>query len=228
MTFDEQEWDADQGSALHRWLTAWVGIGVAIVAVVAIFLVLIGNSLGRIDENLAAADVAVDNVSGSAQALPDQVDRVNRSLAVVEAALQVLPRDTESIAENLSRIVEALQLIEADLGGAAPKLATTADNLEASATLVGPIGVNLEKASALLERILASTGGMHASLQAIDGKGRTGIVGVRANLATVNRVLTAVRGDLGDILSTNGRINGHLERVCKSPAVGLRGGPQPC
>jgi hypothetical protein len=41
-------------------------------------------------------------------------------------------------------------------------------------------------------------------------------------------VLTAVRGELGDITSTTGAINTHLEKICRSPAVSLANGPQSC
>lgn len=228
MTYLDADTEDERDPVLRRWVGVWVGIGTAIVAVTAIFLVLIGNSLSRIDEDLTAADTAVTAVSGAARPLPEQVERVNRSLAVVDAALRVLPKDTEAIAENLTRIIEALELAAADLGSTAPTLANTAKNLEPSAKLIGPIGANLDRTAALLARILTSTGGIHTSLRAIDGKGTTGIAGVRANLATINSVLAAVRGDLGNILTTSGRINGHLEKVCKSPAVGLRGGQPPC
>ncbi|MGQ0464816.1 MAG: hypothetical protein ACT4QG_05810 [Sporichthyaceae bacterium] len=229
MTFADSEAEAaEPESALRRWLTAWVGIGAAIVVVTALFLVLIGNSLSRIDDDLTAANTAVGNVSGSTAPLPQQVERVNRSLEVIEAALRVLPKDTDTIASNLTAMIEAMELIEADLAATAPNLASASKNLEPSAKLIGPIGANLKETAALLMRILGNTGSIHDSLAAIDGRVKTGLAGVRANLAAVNAVLTAVRGDLGDILATNRRINGHLESICRSPAVGLRSGPQSC
>ena len=229
MTFSEAEArESEPDQALRRWLTAWVGIGAVVVLVTALFLVLIGNSLSRIDDDLTSANTAVGNVSGSTMTLPAQVERVNRSLAVIEAALRVLPKDTETIAANLTAMIEAMELIKADLATTAPNLAGTADNLEPSAALIGPIGANLKETAALLDRILGNTGNIHDSLAAIDGKVKSGLAGVRANLTAVNAVLSAVRGDLGDILATNGRINGHLEKICRSPAVGLRGGPQSC
>jgi hypothetical protein len=223
------EWaEEDPDARLRRWLTAWVGIGVAVVTVLAVLMALLGTSLSRINSDLRAADLAVSDVNGSARTLPDQIDRVNRSLAIVDAALQVLPEDTEQIAANLSTVIEALEAVEADLKAAAPDLAGTAKNLEPSAELIGTVGTNLRDTSALLARILSSTGSIHTSLSAIAGKGRTGLAGMHTNLTRVNEILTAVRGELGDITATGVRINEHLARICGSPAVSLRNGSQRC
>lgn len=238
MTEEDSDLDPDgigaQGGVRHpdpvlrRWLSAWVGIGVVIVAVTAVFLVLIGNSLSRVNSDLAATDAAVTDVSGSTRTLPDQIERVNRSLAVIEAALRVLPEDSEQIATNLSEILQALEVVRGDLATTAPKLAGTAGNLAPSADLVASIGADLADTSTLLTRILNGTGSIHESLMAIGGKGSRGLAGVHANLSAVNDVLRAIRGELGDITATGGRVNGQLERICRSPAIALRNGPQPC
>ncbi|MGQ0844696.1 MAG: hypothetical protein ACT4QF_11220 [Sporichthyaceae bacterium] len=221
-------WDPEPDPQPRRRRTAWIALGTASFAGFAVFLALIGTSLTRIDSDLRTTGVAVDGMSGRAQGVPAQLERVNRSLAIVEAALQVLPRDTEKIAANLGEIVAALELVRSDLSGAAPRLANTAENLEPSAEMLAGLGTSLERTTALLERILRSTGGVGAGVEAIRGNGRSGLSGVRRDVVAVNSVLRGVRGDLGDIGDTGERINGHLRNVCRSPAVTLRGGAQPC
>lgn len=225
---DEQTWADESEDPRRGSPTPWTVLGTAIAVVLGVFLVLIGNSLTRIDADLRTTDTAVGGLSGRAQAMPAQLERVNRSLAVVDAALRILPQDTDRIAENLAEIVTALELVQADLASAAPRLANTAGDLEPAAVAIGRIGTNLGQASVLLERILTRTGRIDATLATIEGRGRTGLAGARARIATLNDVLRAVRGDLGDIGATGERINEHLENVCRSAAVTVRRGTQPC
>ena len=226
---DEQTWwDEAENRMLRRRRAAWIVVGTAAVAVLGVLLVLIGRSLARIDSDLQTTDVAVSGLSGRAQSMPGQLERVNRSLSVAEAALQILPKDTDKIAANLAEVVAALELVQADLAGTAPRLRHTAGDLEPSAELIGRIGTNLGEASDLLERMLARSGGISKALEDIQGKGNTGLAGIAAKLATISDVLRKVRGDLGDISRTGERINGHLENVCNSPAVSVRRGAQSC
>lgn len=228
MSAEEQTWADESQDPPRGRSTPWTVLGTSIVVVLGVFLVLIVNSLTRIDSDLRTTDAAVGGLSGRTAAMPAQLERLNRSLALADAALRILPNDTDKIADNLAEIVSALELVHADLAGAAPRLANTAQDLEPAAVAIGRIGTNLGQASVLLERILARTGRIDSTVARIHGKGRTGLAGVRARIATLNDVLRAVRGDLGDIGATGERINGHLENVCRSAAVTVRRGPQPC
>lgn len=203
-------------------------LATAVVAVVTVFLVLIGSSLSRIEGNLRTTDVAVSGLSGRSQTMPSQLERINRSLAVVDAALRILPKDTDTIAANLAAAVVSLELVESDLSGAAPRLSDAAADLDPAADRIGRIGTNATEASALLRRILDRTAAMDNALDDIEGTDRTGLNGIRAKIAAINEILRAVRGDLGDIGKTGEKINGHLEEVCRSPAVSVRRGSQPC
>jgi len=203
-------------------------LGAVLVVVVAVFLALIGSSLTRIEGNLRTTDVAVSGLSGRTQTMPSQLERINRALAVVDAALRILPKDTDTIAANLAAAIVSLELVESDLSGAAPQLEGAAKDLEPSADRIGRIGTNATEAAALLERILDRTAAMGNALDDIEGTDRTGLKGIRAKLAAINEVLRAVRGDLGDIAKTGGKINDHLEDVCRSPAVSVRRGSQSC
>lgn len=226
---DEQTWwDEAEDRAARRRRRAWALVGTSAVLVLGMLLVLIGRSLARIDEDMQATDAAVTGLSTRTQTMPGQLERVNRSLSVAEAALRILPKDTEQIATNLEQVVAALELVRSDLAGTAPRLSHTAGDLEPSAAMIGRIGTNLGEASSLLERLLSRTGGITDSLSDINGQGTTGLAGIKAKLDTINDVLKAIRGDLGDIASTGRDVNGHLENVCRSPAVTLRGGTQRC
>ncbi|MGQ0464812.1 MAG: hypothetical protein ACT4QG_05790 [Sporichthyaceae bacterium] len=199
-----------------------------VVAVATVFLVLIGASLTRIEDNLRTTDVAVSGLSGRTQTMPSQLERINNSLAVVDAALRILPRDTDKVAANLAAAIVSLELVEADLSGAAPRLAGAAKDLEPAGERIGRIGTNATEAAALLEQILDRTAAMGNALAEIEGTDRTGLNGIRAKLAAINEVLRAVRGDLGDIGKTGEKVNDHLEDVCRSPAVSVRRGAQSC
>jgi hypothetical protein len=214
--------------ALRRWMSTWVVIGTAIVAVTAVFLVLISNSLVRINADLTKADSAVTDVSGNARTLPDQIRTVNASLAQIDEALHTLPRDTGAIATKLDGIVDGLKLVKADLAGADPSLVTTAGNLVTSAHFVPTISANIKDAAALLETALGLTGPIHTTLTTITGSGGRGLAGIHRNLEAIKDILAALEGDLGNILATNRGINNHLAHICRSPAISLLHGPQQC
>lgn len=215
-------------SALRRWLSTWVVVGVAIVGVTAVFLVLISNSLVRINSDLTSADRAVTDVSGNARTLPDQIRTVNASLAQIDKALHSLPQDTGTIATKLDGIVEALKLVKADLAGADPSLVATAGNLVTSAHLVPTISAQIKDTSALLAAVLGETGPIHGALAGINGSGSSGLAGLHRNLEAIKNILAAVEDDLGNILVTNRGINNHLAHICRSPAISLLHGPQQC
>jgi ABC-type transporter Mla subunit MlaD len=221
-------WDEAEDRMQRRRRAAWSIVGTAAVVIVGVLLILIGKSLARIDSDLRTTDVAVSGLSDRAQTMPNQLERVNRSLAIAEAALRILPKDTESIAANLEQVVSALEGVQSDLSSTAPRLSHTAGDLEPAAARIGRIGENLGEASALLDRMLARSGGISKALADIEGKGNSGLAGIRAKLATISEVLRKIRGDLGDITRTGKRVNEHLEDVCNSPAVSLRRGGQRC
>jgi uncharacterized phage infection (PIP) family protein YhgE len=212
----------------RRWVTAWVTIGLVIVAVTAVFLVLISNALVRIDGDLATTDRAVTDVNGHTRTLPDQIARVNTSLAAIDTALHALPTDTVAISNNLDRITTALRQIRADLGSTAPTLAGTADNLVISANQMAPISAGLRDTSGLLDRLIAATAGMDRTMVSIVGSRDTGLGGLHRNLTLVSQILHELSGDLGDITGLSGGINTHLEHICRSAAVSVLHGPQPC
>lgn len=221
-------WDEAEDRTARRRRAAWTVVGTAAVVVLGVLLIGIGKSLARIDSDLATTDVAVSGLSDRTQTMPTQVERVNRSLAVAEAALRILPKDTESIAANLEQVVAALEAVQSDLAGTAPRLAHTAGDLEPAADRIGRIGENLGQASALLDRLLSRSGGITKALEDINGRGSTGLSGIRVKLATISEVLRKIRGDLGDISRTGHDVNEHLEDICNSPAVALRRGAQAC
>ncbi len=224
---------ADSDTVSRRWAGIWVAIGAGIVSVTAVYLVLIGNSLVRINADLAVSDRAVTDVSGNAKTLPGQITTVNDSLGRIDTALRALPTDTTQIASNLDAITDAMKSIRGDLGSSAPTLQTVAGNLVTSAQLIDPISADLSGISNLLAAVLTSTGPIHDSLVAINGhptgpEGPTGLVGVHGNMEKLDRVLDSMRKDLGDVVSTNRNINNDLTRICHSTAINVLHGPQPC
>jgi hypothetical protein len=214
--------------ALRRWAATWVVVGGVIVAVTAVFLTLISNSLVHINADLATADQSVTDVSGHARTLPDQIQNLNASLERIETALRALPEDSGKIVGHLDSVVASLEQIRTDLAGADPELRRTAANLVVSDSTLGPIGKGVHDSADLLAQVLTDTGSIRSALAGISGSGATGLAGVHRNLVAIESVLRAVHDDLGDILHIDRGVNGNLDRVCRSVAVNLLHGPQPC
>jgi hypothetical protein len=209
-------------------MATWVVIGGVIVAVTAVFLTLISNSLVHINDDLTSADHSVTDVSGHTRTLPDQIQNLNASLDRIETALHALPDDSGKIVGHLDSIVSSLGQIQTDLAAADPELHRTAANLVVSDGALGPIGADVHDTADLLAQVLTDTGAIRSELTRISGSGATGLAGVHRNLVSIEEVLRGVRGDLGDILAGDRHINHDLGRVCRSVAVNLLHGPQPC
>jgi ABC-type transporter Mla subunit MlaD len=216
------------GDVVRRWTATWVLIGGVIVAVTAVFLTLISNSLVHINDDLTTADHSVTDVSGHTRTLPDQIQNLNASLDRIETALHALPADSGQIVGHLDSVTASLERIRSDLAAADPELQRTAANLVVSDTALQPIGSAVHDTADLLAQVLTETGAMRSTMSGIIGTGTTGLAGVHRNLASIEAVLHAVRGDLGNILRADTRVNGDLGRVCRSVAVNLLHGPQPC
>lgn len=213
---------------LRRWMSTWVVLGLGIVAVTAVFLVLISNSLVGINANLTAADRAVTSVAGNTRTLPDQVAAVNAALAKIDAALADIPGDSREISGYLTDIIASLRSIDGSLQDSAPKLANTSGNLIATTGLIDPAASRLRDTSALLEKILASMGTIDGSLVALNGTASTGLRAVDGHVDAINEILRGTAGDLGNILGVLGGVNGHLANICRNPAVNALHGVQTC
>ena len=194
--------------------------GVVVVAVTAVFLVLIGNSLGSINANLATADGAVTDVAGHTKTLPDQIADVNAALPKIDRALVDLPGDTEQITANLDGHPPACAP-STPRSWTPPRASTTCPaTWSQTSDLVVPIASRLADTSGLLRQILGSTGRIHTSLVEVNGAKDCGLAGIDAFVRYLNDHL-ATSGDLGDILAGLTDINGHLGGICRSTAVNL-------
>jgi hypothetical protein len=78
-----------------------------------------------------------------------------------------------------------------------------------------------------LAAVLSSTGEIADNLVTLNSK-TNGLRALRARVRAINEVLAATRSDLGDIFTQLGVANGHLTNICRSPAVNLAHGIQPC
>ena len=215
---------ASEAETTKRWITIWAVILVVVTVVVVLSLIAITQSLAGINGDLAVADEAVTGAGGDVVTLPQQVDTVNNSLAGIEP--------------NVAPLAGMADSIIASLRGIDAKLASTDSSLKDT--------------SSVLKVVLGQTGTIHGVLvDADDPPDRLGVQNIHQRVAFANGVgsppvapgdprlghsgpfgvnpsnLTAVEGDLRNILSGLVDVNKHLSSICRSPAVQLTG-PKPC
>ena len=89
--------------------------GVALLGALILFLIIIGNTLVRIDDNLGSTRASASAANTNAQNLPDLVDSITGSLVTIE-------HDVQPVKGQLDTINSGLTTISGGLGTAlAPK-----------------------------------------------------------------------------------------------------------
>ena len=205
--------DADQAQFLSRWLKVWVTLLTVVTLVVVVYLIAITNSLANINGNLAVADDAVTGAGGDVVTLPDQVERVNSSLGGIDPALKNIPAQADTIIASLTSINSKLTTVDGslkDTDGVLKVVLGTGSDIR---------GV-LVDADDPPDRLGVQN--IHRRVAFANGFGETGWLG--ANPGN----LSAAKADAGNILAGLIDVNKHLVGICKSTAVSLQRGAQPC
>lgn len=76
---------------IRWWLRVWVALLAVVTLVVAVYLLLITNSLAEINGRLATADRAITGTGANTATLPAQLERLNATLATIDPALRPIP-----------------------------------------------------------------------------------------------------------------------------------------
>ena len=100
---------------LRRWMFMWVILGGTIVAITAVFLLLIGNSLAGINANLTSTDGAVTDMAGNTTTLPGQIREVNEALTEIDHAMLDVPGHSIQIRDHLADVMTSLRAIDTSL-----------------------------------------------------------------------------------------------------------------
>lgn len=205
--------ESDQAQFLSRWLKVWVTLLTVVTLVVVVYLIAITGSLASINGNLAVANDAVTGAGGDVVTLPDQVERVNASLGGIDPALKPIPGQADQIIASLTSIDSKLNTIDnslKDTNGVLKVVLGQANDIR---------GV-LVDADDPPDRLGVQN--IHRRVAFANGFGDTGWLG--ANPGN----LTAAENDAKNILAGLVDVNKHLVSICKSQAVSVQRGPQPC
>jgi hypothetical protein len=98
--------------SLRRWISTWVFLGSVIVAVTAVSLILISNSLVGINANLGTPDGALTDMAGNTTTLPGQIRELNEALMEIDAAMADVLIDTTEISDYFTDIIASLRAID--------------------------------------------------------------------------------------------------------------------
>lgn len=188
--------DTGGGVSLTGWMWTWVTIGALVVVVVVGYLLGITSALNNIDSNLATVDEAVTGAGGDVTPLPDHIQNINGSLTSIDTALQPVPGQADQIIAALTSINGTLQRVDASLK-------------DTSSSLVNTDGV--------LKTVLNTARTIQGVLvDAEDPPDRLGTENIHQRVSVANSVLTAAKGDTGNILSQLVQVNEHLDSVCRA------------
>lgn len=218
----------DQRRGVDLWLRTWIALAIVVALTVIAYLILISSSLASINSHLRTARDAVVDVNGNTKTLPDQISAVNDNLASIDDALKPIPAQAASIRDNLRSVEGHGATINSALTSTSSQLAGAAHDLAGTAPQLSDVTSKLANTSRLLQSILSSAGTISGSLRILQGTGAAGVGRTNARVTAILGALRPTRADLGDILSGLRGVDGHLTNVCKSVAINLLHGRQPC
>lgn len=218
----------DHRRGVDLWLRTWIALALVVAITVVGYLVFISSALAGINTHLQAARAAVVDVNGNTKTLPDQISAVNTNLTSIDKALKAIPSQASAIRDNLTSVKAHGIAIDSSLSDTSVQLASVAGDLADSAPTLNHITSLLTDTSHLLGAILQSTSLIGRNLQTLQGAGSSGVGRTNATVASIVHALKPTRSYLGDILSGLRSVDTHLYDVCRSLAINLLHGTQPC
>lgn len=159
---------------------------------------LTGNALTEANDRLATVDSELTAVSGNADPLTAQVDKVNSSLTQIEQALHPL----HGQADQLNGI----------LAGASQTLTSADGTVKSILSKAGPIETSLADADTQLASEADEVGSTRASARVLVLSGQA---------TTLISLLTPIEADLHTIEALLGITNDHLASTCNHLQTGV-------
>jgi hypothetical protein len=169
--------------------------GIAFLGALILFLVIIGNTLVRIDNNLGATATSAGNINTSASTLPAVVGTITDSLTAIDQAVKPIRASLGSINSGLGTTQGGLAAAESNLSSINGKLAHTESNLVLADQYAHRVDVALISDNSQLGQvisrvvsILGAAGGVHGDAANIG----TGAVPINQHLASISTKTVAL------------------------------------
>jgi hypothetical protein len=143
--------------------------GIAFLGALILFLVIIGNTLVRIDDNLGATRNSASAVDASAKTLPGLVDSITNSLTAIDNDVKPVKGQLDSINQGLSTTEGGLGTADGNLASTNSQLQHIEGNLTLADQYAHRVDVALVADNAGLAQVIArvvdlinAAGGIHA------------------------------------------------------------------
>jgi uncharacterized phage infection (PIP) family protein YhgE len=169
--------------------------GIAFLGALILFLVIIGNTLVRIDNNLGTTRNAANSVNSSASSLPGLVDSITNSLTAIDKDVQPVKGQLDSINGGLGTTQAGLGTAESNLSSINGKLTHTQSNLTLADQYAHRVDVALiadnSGLAAVISRVvdlLGAAGGIHSDAANIG----TAAVPINQHLASISSKTVAL------------------------------------
>ncbi|HEX3607419.1 MAG TPA: hypothetical protein VH134_15960 [Candidatus Dormibacteraeota bacterium] len=180
--------------------------GIAFLGALILFLVIIGNTLQRIDDNLGATRASAGSVDSSAKTLPGLVDSITASL--------------QSIDNDVKPVKGQLDSINGGLGTTQQGLSTADSNLSSTNGLLGHIESNLTLADQYAHRVDVALVADNAGLAQVINKVvalLNSAGGIHSDAAAISSAATPINQHLASIASKS-------KNLCTAPVLSLLAG----
>lgn len=175
----------DRAHTLARWLATWTGIGIALVLVVAGFLIAIVIALFNVSSNLGATRSEVVGVEANVDPLPHYITAINRSLGAVSHSVRPLPGQAAAIEGNLGVINRTLGHVDGRLRSTSAPLSDTASVLRNTTGTLSTTSVSLGRIAATLQQTVGPLGQVEGRLVSTRGSLGSTLAPLRSTAATL-------------------------------------------
>ena len=142
--------------------------GIAFLGALILFLVIIGNTLQRIDDNLGATRSSANAVDASAKTLPGLIDSITNSLTAIDNDVKPVKGQLESINSGLGSTQSGLGVADSNLSATNGALQHIEGNLSLADQYAHRVAVALIADDAGLAQVIArvvdlinAAGGIH-------------------------------------------------------------------
>ena len=143
--------------------------GIAFLGALILFLVIIGNTLQRIDDNLGATRSSASAVDASAKTLPGLIESITNSLTAIDNDVKPVRGQVDSINQGLGTTQGGLVTADGNLSSTNQQLQHIEGNLTLADQYAHRVDVALIADNAGLAQVIArvvdllnAAGGIHA------------------------------------------------------------------